>query len=81
VAKLLHVLDVGAGIDGGVAVGAAFAAEFQNTGAEAAKKHAIMRYEDHGALQNPSERQSRSDTTFHGEKKAPGDSRRSYDVQ
>src|SRR5438876_5434125 len=33
-----------------MAVRAALTAEFQHTGAETAKEHAVMRYEDHGAF-------------------------------
>ena len=48
--KLLHVLDVRPRINSGMAVRAALSAQFQYTRAETAKKHAVMRYEDHGAF-------------------------------
>ena len=48
--KLLYVLNIRPRINSGSAVGAAFAAQFQHTRAEAAKKHAVMRYEDHRAF-------------------------------
>src|ERR1017187_1524372 len=51
VAQALHVLDVGTGVHHGVALGAAFAAEFQHARAQTAQEHAVVRHENHGPFE------------------------------
>src|ERR1035437_10167002 len=47
VAQALHVFDVGTGIHHGIALRAAFAAQFQHARAQAAQEHAVVRDENH----------------------------------
>src|SRR5437868_2324277 len=51
VADLLHVLDVGTGIDARRAIGSTLSAQFEHARTEAAQEGAIVRDEDHGAFE------------------------------
>src|ERR1035441_4381302 len=51
VPQALDVFDVGTGVHHGIALGAAFAAQFEHARAQAAQEHAVVRHENHGSFE------------------------------